>query len=90
MKDHSEVRIDLNDSIGVSYYRHRLVQEDYEFATVTGAMWKGDYAKNFKNKPKPEINKIFSSINRVLGQKQRMEMSAKIISNSDDATDYGS
>ncbi len=89
MKDHKQVRIDLNDSIGVSYDRYRLVQEDYEFATVTGAMWKGDYAENFKNKPKPEINKIFSSINRVLGQKQRMEMNAKIISNSDDATDEG-
>ena len=52
-------------------------------------MWKGSYSEQFKNKPKPEINKIFSSINRVLGQKQRMEMNAKIISNSDEATDEG-
>lgn len=89
MKDHKQVRIDLNDSLSVNYDRYRLVQEDYEFATVTGAMWKGDYAENFKNKPKPEINKIFASINRILGQKQRMEMNAKIISNSDDATEEG-
>ena len=89
MKDHKQVSIDLNDSIGISYDRNMLSQDDYEFATVTGAMWKGAYAEQFKNKPKPEINKIFSSINRVLGQKQRMEMNAKIISNSDDATDEG-
>lgn len=87
MKELSEVRIDLNDYISSYYDRNRTCLEDYEFAVVSGAMWKGSYSEQFKNKPKPEINKIFGSINRILGQKQRMEMNAKIISNSDDATD---
>ena len=89
MKELKDVRLDLNNYISGYYDRNRSCLEDYEFAVISGAMWKGSYSEQFKNKPKPEINKIFSSINRVLGQKQRMEMNAKIISNSDEATDEG-
>lgn len=87
MKDLQQIRIDLNDALSGSYERNKLVLDDYEFAMIEGAMWKGSYSKQFKNKPKPEINKVFASINRILGQKNRLEMNAKIISNSDDATD---
>ncbi len=87
MKEYSQVRTDMNDSIGYNYDRNKMCMEDYEFATVSGAMWKGSYAEQFRNKPKPEINKIFQSINRLLGKKQRMEMNAIIASNSDEATD---
>jgi hypothetical protein len=89
MKELKDVRLDLNNYISAYYDRNRSCLEDYEFATVSGAMWKGSYSEQFKNKPKPEINKIYGSINRILGQKQRMEMNAKIISNSDEATDEG-
>lgn len=87
MKDISDARLDLNNSLSGGYDRNRSCLEDYEFATVSGAMWKGSYSKQFENKPKPEINLIFSAINRVLGHKQRLEMNAKIVSNSDEATD---
>lgn len=87
MKELDEVRLNMNDALSGSYDMNRNCLDDYEFATVTGAMWKGSYAEQFKNKPKPEINKLFGSINRILGQKQRLEMNAKIISNSDEATD---
>lgn len=87
MKEYEQVRTDMNDAIGYNYDRNKMCMEDYEFATVSGAMWKGSYAENFVNKPKPEINKIFTSINRLLGKKQRMEMNATIVSNSDEATD---
>lgn len=87
MKELDEVRLNMNDALSGSYERNRNCLDDYEFATVAGAMWKGSYAEQFKNKPKPEINKLFGSINRILGQKQRLEMNAKIISNSDEATD---
>ena len=87
MKSLEQIKIDMNHALSGSYDRNILCLEDYEFAVVEGAMWKGNIAKQFKNKPKPEINKIFGSINRLLGQKERLEMNAKIISNSDDATD---
>ncbi|HHZ68767.1 MAG TPA: hypothetical protein EYN54_00460, partial [Methylococcaceae bacterium] len=87
MKSLEQIKIDMNYALSGSYDRNILCLEDYEFAVVEGAMWRGNYAKQFKNKPKPEINKIFGSINRLLGQKERLEMNAKIISNSDDATD---
>jgi len=89
MKELKDVRLDLNNYISSYYDRNRSCLEDYEFAVVSGAMWKGSYSEQFKNKPKPEMNKIYGAINRLLGQKQRMEMNAKIISNSDDATDEG-
>ena len=77
----------MSDAFAASYERNKACLDDYEFAVVEGGMWKGTYAKQFKNKPKPEINKIFAPINRLLGQKQRLEMNAKIISNSEEATD---
>tara|TARA_R110000751_G_scaffold73408_1_gene148426 strand:+ start:10186 stop:12318 length:2133 start_codon:yes stop_codon:yes gene_type:complete len=87
MKELQDIKLDLNESFSAYYDRNRLCLDDYEFAVVTGAMWKGSYAEQFKNKPKPEINKIYGAINRLLGQKQRLEMNATIISNSDEATD---
>lgn len=87
MKSLEEIKLDLNDYIQGSYEKNRQCMEDYEFAIVEGAMWKGSYSEQFKNKPKPEINQLFGSINRLLGQKHRLEMNAKIISNSEEATD---
>lgn len=87
MKEHEQIKIDMDHARSGSYERNRLCLEDYEFAIVEGAMWKGNYAQQFKNKPKPEINQIFGSINRLLGHKARLEMNAKIISDSDQATD---
>lgn len=87
MKEYSEVRIDMTDSMASNYEANRQCIEDYEFATVSGAMWKGSYYENFKNKPRPEINKIFLAVNRLLGKKQRLEFNAVIVSNSDDAND---
>lgn len=77
----------MSDAFSASYERNKACLDDYEFAVVEGGMWKGKYAEQFKNKPKPEINKVFVAINRLLGQKQRLEMNAKVISNSEDATD---
>ena len=87
MKELRDIKLNLNESFSAYYDRNRLCLDDYEFAVVSGAMWKGSYAEQFKNRPKPEMNKIYGAINRLLGQKQRLEMNAKIISNSDDATD---
>ena len=87
MKSYEDARLDLDRAMSSSHEPNALSMEDYQFAVVSGAMWVGPYAKQFKNRPKPEINKVFSSINRLIGQKQRLEMNAKIISNSDDATD---
>ena len=87
MKELRDIKLNLNESFSAYYDRNRLCLDDYEFAVVSGAMWKGSYAEQFKNRPKPEINKIYGAINRLLGQKQRLEMNAKIISNSDEATD---
>lgn len=88
MKEFKDVMVDFNDAMSACYDQNQQCLADYEFATVTGAMWRGsNYEKQFANKPKPEINKIFSGINKILGQKQRLEMNAKIAAGTDDATD---
>lgn len=87
MKKHEQVLEDFNNAIAGVSDRNRQVLDDMEFAYVNGAQWRGSLAKQFKNKPKPENNKIARSINRIFGQFQRMEMNAKIVSASDDATD---
>jgi len=96
MKSLEEIKQNIDRQFSGSYERNRRCLDDIEFAVVEGAQWKGSLqgssentslSEQFKNKPKPEVNKIFGSINRLLGQKQRLEMNAKIISNSDEATD---
>lgn len=56
---------------------------------LDGEWWEGSYGKQFTNKPKPEFNKLFRSINRITGDINDMELNAVIISNSDEATDEG-
>lgn len=87
MKDISDILIDFNRAIAGSYERNMQCLEDIEFANVPGSQWKGADLDQFKNKPKPENNKIARQVNRVLGQYQRLELNAKIIGSSDDATD---
>lgn len=87
MKSIDEILTDLNDAAAANFDRNMACLEDYEFAMVEGAMWKGSYGEQFRNKPKPEVNLIFGPINRLLGQKERLEMNATIIPNSDEATE---
>lgn len=61
--------------------------KDIEKFFVKGAWWAGSHGKQFKNKPKPEFNRIWKSLNRLFGRINDMELNAIIVSNSDEATD---
>lgn len=87
MKEIKDVLVDFNEAIASNYDNNESCLADIEFAKIAGAQWKGSDLEQFKNKPKPENNKIFKQINRLLGQYQRLEMNAKIASASDEATD---
>ena len=63
--------------------------EDRQKFYVAGAWWQGSHKKQFKNRPKPEFNKLWRPINRLIGDINDMELNSVIISNSDDATDEG-
>ena len=60
---------------------------DIERFFIDGTWWSGSYGKQYKNKPKPEFNKVWKAINRIVGDINDMELNALIVSNSDDATD---
>ena len=64
--------------------------EDRQKFFITGAWWQGSHKKQFKNRPKPEFNKLWRPVNRLIGDINNMELNALIISNSDEATDEGS
>ncbi len=87
MKDIQDILIDFRDALGSSNEINEQCLKDNQFAKIAGAQWVGSDSEQFNNKPKPENNKLFKSINRLLGQYQRMEMNARIASASDEATD---
>lgn len=87
MKDIQEILTDFKDSIGSSYDVNQQCLEDMAFAHIAGMQWVGSDKDQFVNKPKPENNKLFKSINRLLGQYDRMELNARIASASNEATD---
>lgn len=88
IKEIREIRNDFNLSIaGVSELNER-VNDDIKFAYVPGEQWQtSSYEKKFENRPKPENNQVGKAIRRLLGQYERLELNAVIMSNSDDATD---
>lgn len=63
--------------------------EDRQKFYISGAWWQGSHKKQFKNRPKPEFNKLWRPINRLIGDINDMELNSVIISDSDDATDEG-
>lgn len=81
------IRERFNNAIAGSYILNEQVEKDLRFAYVPGSQWEGAYKEEFKHKPKPEHNKVVRAVNRILGQYERLELNAKIMSNSDDATD---
>ncbi|MCP4973034.1 MAG: hypothetical protein GY914_05085 [Prochlorococcus sp.] len=66
---------------------HEQCLMDLEKFFVDGRWWAGSYGNQFANKPKPEFNKIWKSVQRVVGDINDLELNAVIASNSSDATD---
>ena len=87
MKNIQEILVDFNRSKAGSDDLNEQVLEDIKFAKIPGQQWVGSDLEQYKNKPKPENNKIARQVNRILGQYERLEMNAKIISASEFATD---
>lgn len=86
-KEIQGIRTRFDNAVSGVYELNQKVEKDIRFAFVAGSQWEGAYAEEFKHKPKPENNKVVRAVNRILGQYERLELNAKIMSNSDDATD---
>lgn len=87
MKDIKDIIEDFGYAVDGSYELNSKVQDDIKFAFVDGNQWSGSYNDNFRGRPKPENNQVRIAVNRLLGQYDRQEFNAKIMSDSDDATD---
>ena len=86
MLNHEQMTINYRDASSDTTMRDAC-QQDREKFFIKGGWWKGSHGKQFKNKPKPEFNKLWRSINRLVGDINDMELNAVIVSNSDEATD---
>ena len=70
-------------------YCYEQCTEDRESFYKVGAWWRGSHKKQFKNRPKPEMNKMWRAINRLIGNVNDMELNSIIIASSSDATTEG-
>jgi hypothetical protein len=68
---------------------YEACSEDRQKFFVAGAWWQGSHRKQFKNRPRPEFNKLWRPIHRLIGDINDMELNSVIISDSDEATDEG-
>ena len=86
MLNHEQMTLNYRDASSDTEMRDACLKDRERFF-VKGAWWSGSHGKQFKNKPKPEFNKLWKSINRLVGTINDMELNAIIVSNSDEATD---
>lgn len=87
MKDFQKVSADFDKAYSSAYERNARCTEDIKFAFLPGHQWSGSDREQFKNKPKPEDNKLFKNVMGLVGRYQEAEFGAKIASASEEATD---
>lgn len=85
---HKDMMKNRDDAFSVNECYDNCTSDRQKFY-ISGAWWEGAHKKQFKNRPKPEFNKLWRPINRLIGDINDMELNSVIISNSDDATDEG-
>lgn len=88
MIDHEQMCIEFRYASADDEMRLRC-REDFERFYLDGGWWSGSWGKQYANKPKPEFNRVWRDINRIIGSVNDMEFNAVISSNSEEATDEG-
>jgi hypothetical protein len=88
MIDHQQMCIEFRYASANNEMRLKC-REDFQRFYLDGGWWSGSWGKQFANKPKPEFNRVWRDINRIVGSVNDMEFNAVIASNSEDATDEG-
>ena len=86
MIKHEEMKLNFRDSSADTENRDNCLKDMERFYIN---FWDGAYGDKFKNKPKPQFNKLWRSINRIASDINDMELNAVIVSNSHEATDDG-
>lgn len=87
MKKPTQINEDFTLAYSAEYERREQVQKDREFAIIPGEQWAGSDSEQFKNRPKPENNRLFKNIQALVGRYQEAEFGATITAASEDATD---
>ncbi len=92
MRDYQESALSLDYSSSAFWERYKKCERDRLF--YRGVQWDLEYdedtrrliGNSFDNKPKPVFNKVFSAVNRIIGDLQGLEMNAVISPQSELAT----
>lgn len=65
---HNEALIQF-DRINSALYDERIqCLKDRRFYSIAGAQWEGDFANQYENKPRLEVNKIHMSVKRIISE----------------------
>ncbi len=67
-KVHADALADFNSIQAVARPQRMEALEDRRFASVTGAMWEGQWGEQFANRPKLEVNKVALSVMRLFSE----------------------
>jgi hypothetical protein len=57
----------FNSAVSICQQERELCMSDRRFYSIAGAQWEGDFAKQFENKPKLEVNKIHMAVVKIIG-----------------------
>ena len=61
--------------------------EDRRFYSIAGAQWEGNFAEQFNNKPRFEVNKIHLSVMRIINEYRNNRITVDFVSKDGNAND---
>lgn len=77
---HSNALKEFNKIQSVQKEERKLCKEDRRFYSIEGSQWEGDLKKQFKKKPRFEINKIHLSVIRIFNEYRNNRVTVDFIS----------
>jgi len=84
---HQKARKDFDEIQKALRNEREQCLEDRRFYSIAGAMWEGDLGKQFKNKPKFEINKIHLSIIKIINEYRNNRITVSFVPRNGEKND---
>lgn len=69
----------LNDAQEAYWDERQQCLNDRRFVTIDGAMWEDALGKQFENKPRMQVNKLMSSVDKTLAEMRRNPVTVKFV-----------
>ena len=77
---HEKAIKELNKIISALHEERQQCLSDRRFYSIAGAQWEGDLQKQYANRPKIEINKVHSSVIRIINEARSNRITVDFVS----------